>query len=63
MDNLPQMHKCDLCGKVFPDGNRPDGIPNGIGFVRKDGSVLTMCADCIIRVGEVRGEVCGGGAK
>ena len=42
---------CDICGKEFEIGNRPDGLPNGMTFVRKDGTRLTMCTDCIIEKG------------
>lgn len=43
--------KCSMCGKEFEPGNGPDGIPNGLGFVKEDGTVITMCADCIIKMG------------
>ena len=43
--------KCDKCGREFEPGNRPDGIPNGVGFVIKDGRVITVCAECIIKNG------------
>lgn len=46
--------RCDICGKTFETGNRPDGLPNGMTFVLKDGAELTMCADCIIEMGKVR---------
>lgn len=44
--------KCDKCGKVFVVGNRPDGLPNGVAFVAADGNKVTMCADCLIKMGE-----------
>lgn len=44
--------KCDICGVNFTEGNRPDGIPNGISMVQKGGKRITVCADCIIRMGE-----------
>lgn len=40
--------KCDKCGKNFKRGNRPDGIPNGIGFQLQDGRVINVCADCVM---------------
>ena len=39
--------KCDICGKEFEAGNRPDGIPNGVGFVLGDGRIITACSDCV----------------
>lgn len=43
--------KCDACGTRFVYGNRPDGVPNGVRMIQKDGSKITLCADCIIRLG------------
>lgn len=43
--------KCDGCGKFFIEGNRPDGTPNGVGFMTQTGTLITVCADCLIRVG------------
>ena len=43
--------KCDWCGKRIVWGSRPDGLPNGVTFVCKDGSTVTMCADCLIEEG------------
>lgn len=52
-----KMRKCDICGRVFVPGNRPDGCPNGVSMVQRDGTMVTMCADCLIRIGkERRGE-------
>ena len=48
--------ECDNCGKVFMPGNRPDGMPNGIGLVQKDGSIVDICADCICELGKT-GEI------
>lgn len=45
--------KCDNCKKVFVAGNRADGLPNGIGFEMKDGTVITLCAECIIELGRM----------
>ena len=42
--------KCDECGKFFLAGTRPDGMPNGIGFMMEDGSVHNVCADCLTKM-------------
>ena len=44
--------KCDRCGKVFTPGNRPDGVPNGVGFMLRNGKQITVCADCVEAVGK-----------
>lgn len=46
-----QKIKCDNCKKTFTAGNRPDGMPNGVGFV-KDGKVINWCYDCICKLGK-----------
>lgn len=43
---------CDECGKEFSPRNRPDGLPNGVGFLLEDGKILNICADCIIEMGK-----------
>lgn len=45
--------KCDNCKKVFVAGNRADGIPNGVGFQMKDGTVLALCSECLIELGKL----------
>ncbi len=45
---------CYKCGKRFEPGNRPDGIPNGVGFVSEDGTEVIVCAECIMKLGELR---------
>lgn len=40
--------KCDICDKEFFAGNRPDGLPNGVGFCLDDGLQITVCSDCIM---------------
>lgn len=40
--------ECNVCKRKFSPGNRPDGLPNGLGFQLEDGSVFNMCADCLI---------------
>jgi len=44
--------KCNECGKRFVAGNRADGIPNGVGFVLDDGTVVNVCSDCLIKIGQ-----------
>ena len=43
--------KCDGCGKEIVPGNRPDGVPNGVGFVLADGKVVNYCAECLEEIG------------
>lgn len=54
MGNHKPILRCSLCGKEFTPGNRLDGIPNGVGFQREDGSVLVVCAECLIEMGKER---------
>lgn len=49
-----QSIKCDKCGAVFISGQRPDGLPNGVGFKMQDGTVVSMCANCMIKLGKLR---------
>lgn len=42
---------CSKCKKEFMAGNRPDGLPNGVGFEMEDGIVITLCCDCITELG------------
>ena len=42
---------CDKCKKSFDVGNRPDGIPNGVTLMLRNGKSLTMCADCVMILG------------
>ena len=54
-----KVFKCDKCGREFREGNRPDGLPNGVCFKNckgLNGADLTMCADCIIKVGKEKEE-------
>ena len=51
-----QRIRCDKCGKEFKVGNRPDGLPNGVGFQLEDGSIYTVCADCLIEMGREKRE-------
>lgn len=43
---------CDNCGKHFDVGDRPGGIPNGVSMVTDTGK-FTLCADCIMDLGEM----------
>lgn len=45
---------CEICGKRFEFGNRPDGLPNGCGFQTADGIVHDVCTDCIMGVNPTR---------
>jgi hypothetical protein len=40
---------CDRCGKIFHPGYNHDGILNGMTFKLADGTLLTYCAECIIK--------------
>ena len=42
---------CNRCKKDFERGNRPDGLPNGVGYELEDGTFIHMCTDCIIDLG------------
>lgn len=44
---------CNECGKeINPEEIREDGLPAGIGFVKEDGEMVNMCADCLIELGK-----------
>ena len=34
-------------------GNRPDGIPNGVKMILKGNKSITMCAECLIDLGQM----------
>ena len=42
---------CNGCGHKFTPGRRPDGLPNGMGFIAEGGKAINMCADCLIKQG------------
>lgn len=43
--------KCVICGKEFQPGNRPDGVPNGMGLVAHDKkTVINVCSDCVMKI-------------
>ena len=44
---------CSKCKKEFMAGNRPDGLPNGVGFEMEDGLVINLCANCIMELGKL----------
>lgn len=39
--------KCEACGKTFLPGTNKEGLPNGVGFETDDGSIFTICIECI----------------
>lgn len=41
---------CSICGKTFIQGNT-NGMPNGVGFYCKDGTLINMCQGCLIDLG------------
>ena len=43
---------CSVCGKTFLPGNTK-GMPNGVGFMCKDGTLINMCQKCIIDLGRM----------
>lgn len=47
------MITCNYCGKSFEIGNRPDGLPNGVGFQTATGTI-NVCAECLIEMGKVK---------
>lgn len=47
---------CDKCKSFFVAGNRPSGIPNGVKMIMNNGKSLTLCADCMINVGQMNEE-------
>lgn len=47
--------KCNKCGKIFKPGNA-DGLPNGVGFEMKDGTVINVCRECLSSVGMMNEE-------
>lgn len=47
-----EKYVCHDCGKEFEAGNNAEGIPNGVGFVLDDGTVINVCSDCIMKAGK-----------
>lgn len=48
--------KCSICGRITVPGNNENGLPNVVGFVRPNGEIVNVCAECICRIGH-EGEV------
>ena len=46
------MIRCTKCGKSFTLGN-VGGLPNGVGFQLEDGTLINICRECLIKVGEM----------
>ena len=44
--------KCEACGKTFLPGINKEGLPNGVGFETEDGSIITICTECINAIGK-----------
>ena len=44
---------CSKCKNKVYIGNRPDGLPNGVGFEMEDGLVINLCANCIMELGKL----------
>lgn len=47
---IEEIIKCNECGEEFTPGNRPDGLPNGIGIQMQDGRIYNICSECIIKL-------------
>lgn len=46
------MRKCNKCKRNISEQiTRADGLPNGVGFELENGEVITLCAECIIKLG------------
>lgn len=43
--------KCNICGKEFKAGNKPNGLPNGLGYVLQDGRTVNICYECYMKAG------------
>ena len=46
------MIRCTKCGKSFTPGN-VGGLPNGVGFQLDNGTLINICRECLIEVGEM----------
>lgn len=42
---------CSVCGKKFKPGNKPNGLPNGVGVTLDDGRTANFCYYCIMKMG------------
>ena len=43
---------CSSCGRRIRSGNS-NGMPNAIGFVQADGTLVNLCQQCIIELGKM----------
>ena len=49
--------KCDRCkNHISKKIIRADGLPNGMTFQRYEGKDITLCADCIMMLGQLDDE-------
>ena len=49
--------KCDRCkNHISKKIIRGDGLPNGMTFQRQEGKDITLCADCIMELGQLDDE-------
>lgn len=39
---------CEICKKKFKPGHNAKGVPNGIGFVMRDGTRVDICRECFM---------------
>ena len=46
---------CSNCGKRIVPGNT-NGLPNGVGFVQDDGTIINLCQQCLIDFGKMSKE-------
>lgn len=44
--------KCIACGNTFLPGTNKQGLPTGVGFETEDGSIITICTNCINEIGK-----------
>lgn len=48
------LEKCNNCDSIIDATiQRRDGLPSGIGFQMKDGGIVNLCADCLMKVGRM----------
>lgn len=47
------MAKCNNCNAIIENVPRRDGLPSGVGFQMKDGGIVNLCADCLMKVGRM----------
>ena len=49
------MIRCDICGKEYEPGYRPDGVPVIVEAIADDDSVTPICSYCIDKKAEEMG--------